>query len=107
MHAVVEMGQDPVQHINFSASKTNNDGSICTFENVTDEVNKEFQIDHMKRFDRLTGLMNRSQLPQFLQSEIDKNSAGDTSAVALLNLDKFKLINDTLGHRIGDRYCKR
>ena len=54
--------------------------------------------------DPLTGLANRERLQDYLRTSIDDARRSDgLVAVLLLDLDDFKLVNDTLGHEIGDR----
>jgi diguanylate cyclase (GGDEF)-like protein/PAS domain S-box-containing protein len=52
--------------------------------------------------DPLTGLANRSYLAAHLEQAIARAERGDTIAVLLLDLDRFKVVNDTLGHGAGD-----
>ncbi|MGE5537858.1 MAG: putative bifunctional diguanylate cyclase/phosphodiesterase [Gemmatimonas sp.] len=67
----------------------------------------EAHIHQLTTFDRLTGLPNRdwlqTQLRQALESAED---AGTRFAVMLLDLDRFKLVNDTLGHGRGDKLLR-
>ncbi|MBU0688659.1 MAG: diguanylate cyclase [Gammaproteobacteria bacterium] len=58
----------------------------------------------MAAHDELTGLYNRHYLDEFLQKEYASATRHDrTIAIAILDLDHFKLINDTHGHLVGDR----
>ena len=58
---------------------------------------------HLARHDSLTGLMNRVALESILEHTIAEAARGDLSvAVVLLDLDRFKNINDSLGHSAGD-----
>src|SRR5207302_10800232 len=53
--------------------------------------------------DELTGLSNREHFSSVLQKKItDARASGDAFAVMLLDLDRFKEVNDTLGHHYGD-----
>jgi diguanylate cyclase (GGDEF)-like protein len=67
------------------------------------------QLEHHAFFDKLTGLPNRIQFIEYLKDEIisTKNNKDYKFAVLFLDLDRFKNINDSLGHVIGDQFLIR
>ena len=80
---------------------------VGTFIDITERKNSEESIKHMAYYDHLTGLPNRilfvDRLDQVLLREAWKQR---TTAVLFLDLDRFKIINDTLGHAFGDELLK-
>ena len=72
------------------------------------EARRAFEaIRQMSDYDRLTGLPNRELFGRHLQRAlIDARASQRSVGVVLLDLDRFKLINDTLGHASGDRLMK-
>lgn len=71
---------------------------------VTERHRSAERIDRMARFDALTGLANRAHVIERLGSALrDGHHSGRRSTFMLIDLDRFKQINDTLGHPIGDR----
>jgi diguanylate cyclase (GGDEF)-like protein len=67
----------------------------------------EAHIHELATFDRLTGLPNRDWLQGQLRQTLESaEQAGHKFAVILLDLDRFKLVNDTLGHGRGDKLLK-
>lgn len=67
-------------------------------------VSQNNEIAHMAVSDTLTNLPNRSGFGQRLESLIEARSGADQcAAVMMLDLDRFKNVNDTLGHPAGDR----
>ena len=64
-------------------------------------------IHELKTFDRLTGLPNRDWLQTQLRQSIQSaDKRGELFAVMLLDVDRFKLVNDTLGHGRGDKLLR-
>ena len=67
----------------------------------------EAQISHLAFHDALTGLGNRHTLDEAIEREISRsNQHGNRIALLFIDLDGFKLINDTMGHPTGDRLLK-
>lgn len=77
-------------------------GWVATHEDITERQKVEARIVHMARHDALTGLPNRVQFREALDAALKR--AGDIEQVAVLclDLDRFKAVNDTLGHPVGD-----
>jgi len=72
---------------------------IATISDVTQGYAREQQLEHRANHDGLTGLANRTWLLDHLHDRIER---GDELVVAFLDLDRFKSVNDRLGHVAGD-----
>src|SRR5690606_4938363 len=66
---------------------------------VTDRKTADDKIHHLAFYDSLTGLPNRQLLMERLQQTLkDCDITGQEGALMFINLDNFKVLNDTMGH---------
>jgi diguanylate cyclase (GGDEF)-like protein/PAS domain S-box-containing protein len=84
------------------------EGHIYTYIDVTERKAAEEEIQQLAFFDPLTGLPNRRKLLDRLQYAIALNHRNQSQfAVFMMDLDKFKAVNDKLGHAAGDELLKQ
>jgi diguanylate cyclase (GGDEF)-like protein/PAS domain S-box-containing protein len=90
----------------FLAPVRNDSGSLSCYVGVLNDVTArkeaERQLAHLAHHDALTGLPNRIRFDQRLHEALGRADPGDGFALCFIDLDRFKLINDSLGHGAGD-----
>ena len=91
-----------------AAPRRDDRGALTGFWGVgtdtTERHRSAEKIDHMARFDALTGLCNRASVIDKLGEALrDGHHEGRRAALMLIDLDRFKQVNDTLGHPVGDK----
>lgn len=88
-----------------------NEGRVRNYVSVFSDISKAKQAEerlyHMANHDSLTNLPNRMSFSERLAQTLLRCKRQNTgAAVVFIDLDHFKMINDTLGHAIGDQYLK-
>lgn len=88
------------------------DGTFCGFRgtgaDITEEFRREEETARLARYDSLTGLSNRHRMAHQIEATLTAfRAARRNCAVMMLDLDRFKQVNDTLGHAAGDELLKQ
>lgn len=99
------------EHLTISSVKDRNGcvtNYVSTFTDITDRKSAEEKIMNLAFFDPLTHLPNRRLLlDRIQQALVSRTRSGMLGALLFIDLDNFKIINDTLGHEIGDLLLKQ
>ena len=97
-----------VMWIDLSGVQLNKEESLWMMVDITAVKESESQARHVAMHDGLTGLGNRTQLPQALeQALLQARAGGRRLAVCYIDLDGFKAVNDTHGHAAGDELLRQ
>ncbi|MFK8013621.1 MAG: putative bifunctional diguanylate cyclase/phosphodiesterase [Marinicellaceae bacterium] len=94
-----------VYEIRLIATKSHKDNNLfCLIRDISDLVESKNKLKYLAHHDSLTGLPNRLGYYKKLNQILKRNRTSDNiGAVLFFDLDRFKSINDSLGHRIGDQ----
>jgi len=76
-------------------------------QKLQDQAQAEAHLDYLAHYDQVTGLANRTQFHKELPRAAERaRRQGSNIAVVFLDLDDFKVVNDTLGHSVGDHLLR-
>src|SRR5919112_3879545 len=98
----------PVEYVSTPISEDGEiAGAVVTFRDITERKALEGQLRHQAFYDPLTGLPNRALFIDRLEHALTRaNRRGSKVAVLFMDLDNFKVIKDSLGHKVGDQLLK-
>ena len=84
-------------------------GSVMVFHDVSKETRLFRQLSYQASHDTLTGLINRREFENCLAGALDRtrDNAEETHALLYVDLDQFKVVNDTFGHIAGDALLRQ
>lgn len=83
-------------------------GAAVTIRDMTEAQQLSERLAYQARHDQLTGLVNRQAFEQCLDAAIVNTTENSkTSALCFIDLDQFKVVNDTVGHLVGDKLLQQ
>ena len=104
-------GEDYLEWLTVSAVRGDDEAVshyVCVFSDITKVKESQDKLDHLAHHDPLTGLPNRLLFQDRLQTSMTRTARrGGALAVLFIDLDRFKTVNDTLGHHVGDELLKQ
>ena len=84
------------------------EGFRGTGTDITEQYQREEETSRLAKFDSLTGLSNRHRMAHIIESTLTAfRAAKRNCAIMMLDLDRFKQVNDTLGHAAGDEMLRQ
>jgi diguanylate cyclase (GGDEF)-like protein/PAS domain S-box-containing protein len=79
-------------------------GRVWSFRDLTERLADQLRIESLSSHDSLTGVANRRRLTEWVaKAVLEAQRSGGSLALLVVDLDRFRHINDSLGHEMGDR----
>ena len=109
---LLQTAEGTVHHVEGSLNRVRFDrlpiGSVLTLRDVSSVRRLAERLEFLGKHDSLTGLANRKEFMALLtEVHLKKVKAGDPASMLYLDLDQFKLVNDTCGHLAGDELLRQ
>ncbi|MDO3408308.1 EAL domain-containing protein [Saccharibacillus sp. CPCC 101409] len=82
-------------------------GMHIIVRDITEQKLTQARVEHQAFHDELTNLPNRRRFDSIVQEEIERSGSAGRFAVMVLDIDRFKMINDSLGHAYGDDFLQK
>ncbi len=86
---------------------TNDIRAYIVFLNIDEDKKRTLELEERSKIDALTGLLNRRAFCEEMDHLIQHAKEGDSHVLVMLDLDRFKDVNDILGHTEGDKVLKK
>ncbi|WP_291647898.1 EAL domain-containing protein [Clostridium sp.] len=105
------LGKDIWISVKGQARKSNK-GKFLGFEgyvhNITKEKEAHLKLEYISYYDELTGLNNRKQFKNIIEKELENHIVSESrGALIIIDIDNFKFINDSYGHKCGDIFLEK
>lgn len=93
---------DDGRYIELFVNERTVEGTVLTFEDVTERILSAQKIERMAQYDALTGLPNRQHFMNLVEQIIATSDSSSSCALLVVDVDDFKYVNDAIGHTQGD-----
>lgn len=106
-YIIEEKGENGIEYLQLIKRPTHDEngninGIVAIINNVTEMQLMKMELEKRSKTDSLTGLLNKQATEEQIKAIIEGN-ADCTGALLMIDVDKFKYINDTFGHAAGDK----